>query len=293
MSNEWEDRAQRAVDRKNKLLSFGPNAWGLLVTTKHGLFAVDPEDAFVGAALLNEGCYGESEYMLAKSLLSTTSDMLIVGAHIGAHAVPLSRDCNELVAIEANPHTFRYLKTNFLLNRCHNVVSYNIAAGEKAETIKFLMNRENSGGSKRMPSSAHIHYVYDKPEVIEIESISLDELLYPRRFDLILMDIEGSEYFALKGMQKILGEAKALSVEFLPHHIKDVANVEINDFIDTIIPHFEYMYIPRSKEILNKDEINKRIEDMYRIGEGHDGIYFLKELSLDWLKKREIELVTQ
>jgi len=99
MSNEWEDRAQRAIDRKNRLLSFGPNAWGLLVTTKHGLFAVDPEDAFVGAALLNEGCYGESEYMLAKSLLSKTSDVLIVGAHIGAHAVPpfqrLQRTCSD------------------------------------------------------------------------------------------------------------------------------------------------------------------------------------------------------
>jgi hypothetical protein len=138
MSREWEDRAWRAFDRKDRLLSFGPNAWGLLVKTKHGLFAVDPEDGVVGAALLNEGCYSETEYMLAKSLISQTSDVLVVGAHIGAFAVPLSRACNELIAIEANPHTFAFLKTNFILNQRSNVALYNIAAGDKAAKIKFL-----------------------------------------------------------------------------------------------------------------------------------------------------------
>jgi hypothetical protein len=67
---KWQERARQALDRKSRLLSFGPNARGLLVTTKHGLFSVDPEDSGVSTILLHEGCYAEPEYILAKSLIS-------------------------------------------------------------------------------------------------------------------------------------------------------------------------------------------------------------------------------
>jgi hypothetical protein len=128
--------------------------------------------------------------------------------------------------------------------------------------------------------------MYDDPEIIDIDTVSLDDLLQMRQFSLILMDIEGSEYFALKGMQKILAGSKALSVEFLPYHLRDVANVEILDFINTILPHFEWMYIPRYNSIFEKAEISKKVEEMYRAGECHEGIYFLKKLPQDWLKER-------
>jgi FkbM family methyltransferase len=279
---EWQERAQQALDRKNRMSSFGPNASGLLVTTKHGLFAVDPEDSGVSGILLHEGCYAEPEYMLAKSLISKKGDVLIVGAHIGAFAVPLSKDCNRLVAIEANPHTYEYLKTNLILNCCSNVTSYNIAAGDKPEKIQFLLNTENSGGSKRKPTSVQLAYVYDDPEITEIDAMPLDTLLEQSMFDLILMDIEGSEYFALKGMQRILSCSKALSVEFLPHHLSFVAGVEIDDFIATILPHFNWMYIPTHDRVVPKDEIVEKIGEMYRAGENHAGIYFLKEISPRW-----------
>jgi FkbM family methyltransferase len=282
----WEERAQQARDRKSRLLSFGPNAWGLLVTTKYGLFAVDPEDGGVSAILLHEGSYSEPEYMLAKSLVSPEGDVLIVGAHIGAHAVPLSKHCSKLVAIEANPHTYEYLKTNLTLNCCSNVVSYNVAAGENVDKIKFLLNTENSGGSKRMPISVQNHYVYDDPDVIEVDTVPLDTLLDQGVFDLILMDIEGSEYFALKGMQRILSEAKALSVEFLPHHLICVAGIQVDAFLSTILPHFNWMYVPRHNRVVAKDEILENIREIYRANEGHEGIYFLKEISPEWLESR-------
>jgi FkbM family methyltransferase len=275
----WEERAQRARDRKDRLLSFGPNARGLLVTTKYGLFVVDPEDGGVSARLLHEGCYAEPEYMLARSLISKEGDVLVVGAHIGAHAVPLSRDCNKLVEIEANPHTYEYLKTNLTLNCCSNVTPYNVAAGQKPEKIKFLLNTENSGGSKIMPVSADIPYIYDDPEAIEIDTVPLDTLLDQRIFDLILMDIEGSEYFSLKGMQRILSGSKALSVEFLPHCLSCVAGVKVDDFINTILPHFNWMYVPNHNLFVPKDESFDKIKEIYQANEGHDRIYFLNEFS--------------
>jgi FkbM family methyltransferase len=290
----WEDRVQQAQDRKNRLLSFGPYARGLLVKTQRGLFTVDPEDSGVGAILLHEGCYAEPEYLLAKSVVSKEGDVLIVGAHIGALAVPLCRDCNKLVAIEANPHTYKYLKANLALNSCSNVTSYNIAASDKSEKIEFLLNTENSGGSKRRPVVVQTGYIYDDPEAIEIEAMPLDVVLEGSKYDLILMDIEGSEYFALKGMQHILARSKAVSVEFLPHHLAFVSGVRVEDFVGTIIPHFNWMYVPNGDRVIPKNQIVEKIKEMYEVGEEHAGIYFVKEISLlnGWRQADNHDLAT-
>ncbi|MGH7427267.1 MAG: hypothetical protein ACREJ4_02740, partial [Candidatus Methylomirabilaceae bacterium] len=58
------------------------------------------------------------------------------------------------------------------------------------------------------------------------------------------MDIEGSEYFALQGMQKILAHARVLVVEFLPHHLKNVSGVTVEQFLSVIPPHFRTLTIP-------------------------------------------------
>ncbi|MDB5689675.1 MAG: hypothetical protein JWL91_1551 [Sphingomonas bacterium] len=288
LPSDWEQRSLRASERRERLMSFGPHAFGLLVDTRNGLFAVDPEDNSVSAALLRDGSYADHELALARSVVSAAGDVLVVGTHIGALAVPLAKSCRELVAIEANPHTFAYLKANMLLNGCTNATLHNLAASERDETIKFLMNRDNSGGSKRMPAFLREHYVYDDPEVIEIDAVPLDRLVGARAFDLIFMDIEGSEYFALKGMQELLGRAGALAVEFLPHHLIDVANVGVDDFIAVVVPHFGYMYVPGTPQLIEGEDIAARLRAMFAAGEQHDGLYFLKTPTAEWMRGQGI-----
>jgi FkbM family methyltransferase len=275
-SNIWEQRAQRAAERKQRLKSFGPCACGLLVNTANGLFAVNPEDESVSAALLQHGCYAEEELGLLKKLITQDSSVLVVGSHIGAHVVPLAKKCKAVVAIEANPNTFKLLRTNIILNECKNVMLYNIAASDKEEVIKFLLNRANSGGSKRMPHESYIHYTYDNPEVIEIRAFPLDDTLGDESFDLIVMDIEGSEYFALRGMQNHLSRARALAVEFLPHHLRDIANVGIDQFVEAILPHFNKMHIEHRDIVNDKSNIRTTLVEMFNANEGHDLIFFMK-----------------
>jgi FkbM family methyltransferase len=286
MSHDFAKLAEEAAERKARLLSFGPHAFGLVAQTEDGLFVVDAEDRWVGGTLLNYGSFADHEYLLARSLITTDSKVLIVGSHIGTHVVRLSRHCQALTAIEANPATFNLLRLNVLLNECRNVTVHNIAASDKFEKITFLMNRENSGGSKRMPSVPHYHYVYDNPNSVEIDAAPLDSYLNGDQFDLVFMDIEGSEYFALRGMQKILASCKALSIEFFPHHIMDVAGVGIDEFSSVFTPHFEWMYVPGREELFPGPDMARQLRTMFDAGEGHEGIYFLKALSVEWLQLR-------
>jgi FkbM family methyltransferase len=283
----WQARADAATERRARLTSFGPRAAGILVAADNGPMVVDAEDSSVSAILLARGTFADHEFNLARSLITPEGIVLVVGSHIGAHVVRLAKHCKELIAIEANPRTFAFLEANVRLQACKNVRLFNLAAGEKDGSISFLMNRDNSGGSKRQPINSQFFYVYDQPEVIEVECRKLDQLLPDdTQFDLVFMDIEGSEYFALQGMQSILARTKAISIEFLSHHIRDVAAADIDDFSALIAPHFNWMIVPERREFVSQSAMPDYMREMYTTGQNYDCVYFLKELDPDWLKQQ-------
>lgn len=230
----------------------------------------------IGGELRWTGHYGLDEIERIKPKLTSDSRVLIVGAHIGTLAIPLSRHCREVVAVEANPVTYELLTLNVSLNCASNIQAINIAASDKEEGIEFLLSRENSGGSKRVPKNKEIMYYYDNPEQITVQAVSLDAYLDEKGFDVIVMDIEGSEFFALKGMQEILSRCKVLVVEFLPHHLKNVSGVSVEQFLSVIEPHFSRLTIPSKQLVLDRSAFLSHLKEMYNLEQGDDGIIFEK-----------------
>ena len=265
-------------NRKSAKISrqLGDGVKSVIVESKNGTLAVDPRDLEVSLKLRNNGSYGLDEIARINELISTQSNVLVVGAHIGSLVIPIAKNCNKVVAIEANPNNFNLLKTNLHLNKTENVSIHNIAASSKQETIKFQMNVVNSGGSKRLPKNNEYMYRYDNPEVIEVQAHSLDEYLDENNFDLVLIDIEGSEYFAMQGMEKILSTCNTLIVEFLPHHLKNVADVTVEQFLSLIPKQFTKLTIPSKNETHPIDIGGVVLQQMYNNKEGDDGLIFTK-----------------
>jgi FkbM family methyltransferase len=268
-----KEEALRAAFTKKVV---GPYVYALFVNSKNGIFAVDPEDSAVGLQLRMEGQYGLKELERLERYITPDSTVLFVGAHIGTFVVPISKVCKKVIAIEANPATYDLLMMNLALNSVSNCRAINIAASDREESIEFLMNRANSGGSKRVPIVNNIIYYYDNPQKITIEAVSLDNYLSEKSFELVVMDIEGSEYFALKGMQQILANSKVLSVEFLPHHLKNVSGVSVEQFLSVIEPHFSKLTIPSKQLQLNAGEFVTHLRYMYDHEQGDEGIVFEK-----------------
>ena len=254
----------------------GKGVKSVIVDSKNGILAVDPRDLEVGLKLRNNGGYGLDEITRINELITTKSNILVVGAHIGSLVIPIAKNCKKVVAIEANPNNFNLLKTNLHLNNSENVTAHNIAASSKQEKIKFQMNVVNSGGSKRLPKNNEYMYRYDNPEVIEVQAHSLDEYLDENNFDLVLIDIEGSEYFAMQGMEKILSNCNTLIVEFLPHHLKNVADATVEQFLSLIPKQFTKLTIPSKEETHPIDIGGVVLQQMYNNKEGDDGIIFAK-----------------
>ncbi|NJN72016.1 MAG: FkbM family methyltransferase [Limnothrix sp. RL_2_0] len=273
-TEQYFQREIQEAENLKKLL--GQHVNSIITTTRQGIFAVAPEDMYVGKALRDFGSYGDNELVLLEKLFTKESNVLIVGAHIGSLSIPIAKKCKNLIAIEANPETFELLEINLKLNNVDNCTALNIAASDKEEKLQFLLSRTNSGGSKRVPFKKESIYYYDQPNCVEIKAFALDNYLSNKKFDLIIMDIEGSEYFALKGMPEILSEAKALQIEFIPHHLRNVANIIVEDFVELLSPFFDYLFIPsRSMKVKNK-EFKHILQIMFDNDESDSGIIFTK-----------------
>ena len=263
----------KKIKSKRLRKKLGKNIKAIITNSENCLFAVDPEDLEVGQKLRSGG-FGIEEVERLKKFINNTSKVLIVGTHIGSLAIPLSKHCKEITAIEANPNTFELLKINLQLNNTKNITPHNIFANDSHEKVEFLLNTVNSGGSKRKPKKSNFLYDYDNPEIIELESHKLDDYLPQHDYDLILLDIEGSEYFAMKGMKDILSNCKTLVVEFLPHHLKNVADIDVDTFLSVLPGHFAKFTLPDNKQEHNISEVKTVLQKMYDSNIGEDGIIF-------------------
>lgn len=275
---EWVFRRKaREAARLRRLL--GPSALAIIADTHQGLVAVSPFDREVGAAVLRSGSFASDEVRRLSERLTQESRVLVVGAHVGTLVIPLARIAREVVVLEANPETFRLLEINLAINKISNCHLIQGAASDSQQPIRFLANTLNSGGSKREPVVKDSRYYYDTPGEIVVNALVLDDRLSGQRFDLIVMDIEGSEYFALRGAQRLLQDADALQVEFVPHHLRLVAGVSVQQFVATLEPHFDLLHVPSMDMTVPIAEANDVLSNMYQ-RERHDpALLFFKTAS--------------
>lgn len=247
----------------------------VVVRSGKSRFIVSLADSGVGRTMMRYGAYSPEELEVLDKILSKTSKVLVVGAHVGGLAVPISNLCASVTCIEANPDTYELLELNKKINDADNITLHNFAAGEKKGELKFLLSTDNSGGSKRYPGDKQEMYFYDAPEVVSVPMRALDEELQDD-FDVVVMDIEGSEYFALQGMQKIISRAQVLIIEFIPHHLKFVANIDVETFLEPISRHFERLEVPSQGRSVESDRFLDLLSEMYEAGLYDNGIVFSK-----------------
>jgi FkbM family methyltransferase len=277
LKNDYRQSLEKQVKAATEFRdSLGLYTQAIIANTRQGSFAVDPEDSIIGKALRHHGGCWEHELKMLQSFFNDRSKVLVLGSHIGILTIPIAKECQEVVAFEANPKTYQLLKLNLMLNNIDNCRAFNLAASNKFEKLEFVLSRVNSGGSKRSPLVDRIEYFYDSPQTVMVDAVPVDSYIADRDFDLIIMDIEGSEYFALQGMQQILAQAKVLQIEFIPGHLQNVAGVGVEDFIAQIKPHFRSLIVPSQDLIVEQEKFTVVLEDMFDRGLSDAGIIFLK-----------------
>lgn len=156
---------------------------------------------------------------------NTLFNILTVGSHIDSFLISISKYVKFIIGIRAHRGTYKFLQTNIKLNDIENAKLMSLTATEHNGIIEFLLSTLNRRGSNHSPKIKNIYY-YNKPKIIEVSCTPLDATLKARIFDLIIMDIKDSEYFALQ--------------EYLQHHLKNVAKLSPEEFFSLVVYHLKY-----------------------------------------------------
>ena len=118
------------------------------------------------------------------------------------------------------------MKKNIELNHLTNVVPVNKTVSDKCTTAPFYFRGEiGTGGSLFQTNRTN-------ESSVTIECITIDGFLGGETVDVVKMDIEGFEPYALEGMKETLDKTKniLLFLELAPNHLSR-AGVSPDDFL--------------------------------------------------------------
>ena len=184
------------------------------VQTRHG-FAMNLDLAeFVDRTIFCTGEWEPRETALIADLLKPGDVFIDVGANIGYFTVLASRlvgATGKVIAIEANPRTFKRLEANVALNRCANVDLCHVAAGEVLGFATMFEREPGNAGGDQVNFAA-------AAAIASIKVERIDRLVGKQPVRLIKLDVEGAEAKALRGASGLLERADApdLVFEFTP-----------------------------------------------------------------------------
>ena len=175
-------------------------------------YEIRNKEDVIQKTLLNGKQWSPNILKVLKSRMKQKGHFVNVGAHIGTITLPMSKIAYKVSAFEPFPKTFDHLKKNIEINKISNVNIYNVALGDKHESVFFMDDnndrlKNNNGGMHVFTSndlltgerSASIAKLEDSGIVsIPLDNIKLDKI------DLMLVDIEGMEDKFLIGAQETL-----------------------------------------------------------------------------------------
>ena len=203
--------ARRATRWQGRL----PDSWhtGQEVTTRvQGLRLRLSLDDNVQRELYYLGAYERRFVGYLVDELRPGDVVLDVGAHVGIFTLPLARALDQLgsgrvVAVEAASATARRLRTHVRANELeHRVTVLQAALTAEDTTIELRGDPMFGAGDGAVTSRYGTGEVVESVEGRAFDGWATDTGL--ERLDVVKMDIEGSEYEALRGMRGTLARLR-------------------------------------------------------------------------------------
>lgn len=177
-----------------------------LTETKHGLMLVNPNDYYMGQALLAYGECQELELQFLLTLAKNPGIVIEAGANMGIHTVPLAaalaKSGRRLYAFEPQPVIFQQLCANLALNGLTNVRAFPYACGSKNGALMFDIPDYGKLGNFGGLELREVQTASSKQEVVQC--VRLDDLFGDGQVGLLKIDVEGFELEVLKGSAGLL-----------------------------------------------------------------------------------------
>lgn len=147
--------------------------------------------------------------------------VLDLGANVGLYSLLFAKlvgPSGSVLAFEPGPKSFKLLERNIKENGYKNIQAENSAVTDYSGAIDLFVCP--TGESDNRVSGA-IDY-RNNWERVSVPCVAMDDYLAGRKIDLVKMDIQGSEFAALRGMRDTLRNPSIkIAMEFSPELIDD------------------------------------------------------------------------
>jgi FkbM family methyltransferase len=203
---------------------------------------------------IQNGNFLEPETALLKEFIKQGDEVIDIGANYGHLSILFARLSapGTVYAFEPIPFTYQINKKILKKFKTDNVKLFNMGVGNEAEEKEFKVPLLDFGGLDTGLAfiSTRTFLEHEKFNTYKIQVVKPDEFLFSRLKNLkfVKIDIEGAEFFALKGMEKIIKKHKpVLMIEICPDYLKGF-NVDLHEFEDYIRNELHYDMFTYSAE---------------------------------------------
>lgn len=224
-----------------------------LLNVENFKFIVHKNDTCVADSLRIGILFEKFVVSFVKNFINPTKNIIDLGANIGTHSIIYSNYTKgNIYSFEPQKIVFDILQKNIELNNCKNIIPYNFG-GSNVNNI-FYMNacydlKDNQG-------AFCIDKSLDETNGLKIQCKIIDELNI-QNVGYIKIDVEGHEYEALLGMEKIISRDKpTIMIEI---HDNCITKNDTFLFFEKIgykkyykISHCDYIFLNSKFEVFDK-----------------------------------------
>lgn len=173
---------------------------------------VMPND-YIGSSIIDNRTYEPHVTQLIRHVLGGDDVFLDIGANVGYFTMlgwSIVNGSGKVIAFEPNPQNLQLMYSTVLQNRAERIEIYPYAVSNAAGILRFTTVGSN-GGVVTKHSRDQTHYLL-------VQAVVLDEILeHEPKLDLVKIDIEAHEPFALQGMVGLIKKHRPkIITEFHP-----------------------------------------------------------------------------
>ncbi|MEO2153667.1 MAG: FkbM family methyltransferase [Aquificae bacterium] len=205
---------------------------------------IDTRDSY-GIDVLLRGKIETPEDEFIKKILKPENVVLDIGAHWGGFSLLFAHIVGEkgkVYSFEPDPSNYQILLKNIKLNGFQSIVKpQNVAVGDKDSYVELGIANTSSGHNSLLRKDIPIK------KKIKVRQIKLDKHLPNTKVDFIKIDVEGYEYFVLKGLETTIQKNNLwLFIEFSPKFMGKELTERMVKFLKK---YFQEIYIAHKRKV--------------------------------------------
>lgn len=208
----------------------------------------------------------EIEMELLPQLVGKDDEVMDIGANYAYYTERLSKLApqGKVYAFEPIPFTHDVAAMLVKSFKLKNVSLFQKGVGQKTETLRFSVPKMEFGSISA--GQAHVagrnndmikgsnYFVSDKNEEFDCEVVDIDSFLLPKlkKLTFVKIDIEGAEYFALKGMEQTLRQFKpVILIEIVPLFLESfkIGPEFFQNYLEQTLGYRIFEYYKESKKL--------------------------------------------